>query len=289
MIGSLQQYLSLYQFPAGRLIYAMHLVLERAQTRGLDDVVTLAQAARVQGQETVRLERAWDRSRSKSQGRRVAAAEVDAHVDRTLGGLANQLAGFVHTFGDEPEGVAALAVQERIFPLGAAAITTLSYENELAAAEQILSDLEGEYAGPVETLALGSFVDRLRRLLPTFRDALARETEREVSFSEVREARAMSQDALVRVVATVIAHHPGDDEADTQARQQLLGPVMSQNRRIQASLANRRGRARDVDPETGEELIDDDAPLTEADGAAGSEELVEPQEGAPSEEEEGAL
>lgn len=158
MIGSISQYFSIYQFPSGRLLYAMSLVAAQLEAWGAEELLPLVEAATERAREGVRIESSWHRSRATPQGRRLEAVAWDMQVDRTLGGLAHQISGVIHC--------------------------------------------------------------------------------------------------------------PSDQEADAQARHALLEPVMAQNRRIKAGYASRRGFARDVDPQTGDELPDAPPVDVEPDGAA---------------------
>ena len=99
---------------------------------------------------------------------------------------------------------------------------------------------------------LAPFVGRLKTLSPKFRESLKKETSREVSYDQVREARAVGQEAMLRVVAKILGDLPGSESQEALARQSLLGPVMNQNRRIAEAFSSRRP-VTDVDPETGEE------------------------------------
>jgi len=252
MVGSLQQYFNLYQFPTGRRLFAMRQVAEVAREAGVPQIAELAQSAVKQDLKTAELEAAWRRSRAKTEGKRKRANDLDGQLDRTLGGMARQLGALVHTFGDQPIGPRASALLGHLFPEGAAAITTMSYENELAASEVILEDLTGPHANDAAALNLAPFVERLRTLLPEFRESLKQETTREVSYDEVRQARATGQETMLRVVAKILGDFPGSSAEDVQTRQSLLGPAMNQNRRI-AEAFSRRRPVGDVNPETGEE------------------------------------
>ena len=85
------------------------------------------------------------------------------------------------------------------------------------------------------------------------------ETRREVSYDQVREARAAGQEAMLRVVAKVLGEFPGSAADEVQVRQTLLAPVMSQNRRIAEAFSRKRPVA-DGDPETGEEEPEPEPP-----------------------------
>ena len=262
MAGSLQQYFDLYQFPMGRCLFAMRQVAELATELDAPQITQLAQQGVEQAQAATAVEAGWRRSRSTSTGKRVRASELDVQLDRTLGGMTMLLSGVAHTFGDDGPGLKATALLQRLFPEGAVAITSMNYENELAACEVILKDLNDGRRADAEALGLAPHIQRLEQLLPAFRDALKQETTREVSFDEVREARARAQEAMLHVVSKILGDYGGSEPASVETRQALLAPVMNQNRRIAEALSNRRPVG-DVDPETGEEQLNPEpAPAT---------------------------
>lgn len=250
--GTLQPYFSFYRFPSGRRSYALYRVAERARERGLTDIAEAAETVIEQCQQTADMQATWNRSRSTPQGRRLEAARLDVLLDRLLGGLASQLASTVHAFGDEELGKRAAALQSQIFPEGALAITRLSYENELESAEVIHRRLLGPFASDAAALGIGPFIDRLGELIPQYREALGQETQRDVTFDQIREARSNDQEAMLRVIVMILGRYPGADQADREVRVHLLAPFMDQQRRLREGFTNRRP-AGDIDPDTGEE------------------------------------
>ena len=140
-----------------------------------------------------------------------------------------------------------------VFPEGAAAITHMSYENELAATEVLLHDLKATHAEAVVTLGLVPFVERLSMLVSQFREALTEESVREISYDQLRQAQTEGQEAMLRVVARIIADHSGTSAEETARRQELLAPIQAQNRRLAERYSSRRGVI-DVDAQTGQEL-----------------------------------
>src|SRR5690606_31102882 len=111
-------------------------------------------------------------------------------------------------------------------------------------------------------LGLSSYVERLTGLISDFRQALQEESVREISYDEIRQAQAEGQELMLRVVAKVLGDHGGTGDEETAFRQELLAPVLTQNRRMAERYSNRRG-ATDVDPETGQEVVDDAATANE--------------------------
>ena len=266
-MGSLQQYFSVYQFPTGRRLFAMRQTAQLAARLGLTEIQRFAEQAVEQAQRTAALEASWRRSRSTQVGRRKRAGSIDAELDRCLGGLAKHLDSMVHTFGDEGIGARAGQLLASILPEGPAAITHMSYENELAAAEVVLRDLKEKHAEAVVALGLVPFVERLAALVSQFREALTEESVREISYDQIRQAQAEGQEAMLRVVAKMIADFPGTSPEQTARRQELLAPIQAQNRRLSERYASRRGLS-DIDPQTGEELPEVEPTPAEPPGGA---------------------
>ena len=252
-MGSLQPYFSFYQFPTGRRLFAMRRVAEVARHNQLAETATLADAAVAQAQRAAEREASWRRSRGTTPGKRKRAGNLDAAIDRTLGGMVAQLGGTVRAFGSEGIGATAAALLSQLFPEGATAITNLSYEEELAATEVVVNELNGAHAEDADAVGLTPFVRRLELLVSDFRDALKEEDVREISYDEVRADQAEGQELMLRVAAKILGDYGGTSEEHARLRSELMAPIMSQNRRIGERFSSRRPPS-DVNPETGEEL-----------------------------------
>jgi hypothetical protein len=259
-MGSMQPYFNFYQFPTGRRLFAMRGVLRIARERGQDGIAALAEKAVAQAQHAADLDAGWRRSRKTRVGVRAEAGAIDNAIDRTLSGIAAHLGALAHAFGDEPAGRQAAALTARLFPEGVSAITHLAFEDELAACEAILRDLNGSHAADAGALGLGPFIERLEGLLLQFRTALKSEQGREVTHDQIRAAQAEGQDAMLRVVAKVLGDFHGASGEHVELRSALLAPVVSQNGRLRERFSRHRGVV-DVNPETGEELAEEEEDL----------------------------
>ncbi len=248
----MREHFTFYDFPTGRRLFAMRELAAIAETKGLVDIQGLAEAAAEQAAHTAAREADWRRARTTTVGRRKRAGEVDAQMDRTLGALLTHLETKVHAFSAKRSGALASELIQQLFPAGAAAITSMTYEDELAACEVLYGELQAR-PEHVEALGLGDYVEQLGELIPAYREALTQESTRELSHDEVRAAQREGQELMLRAVAKVLGEFGGPGEEHQAMRQQLLGAVYSQQRRMREHFANRRG-VRDIDPETGEEL-----------------------------------
>lgn len=257
MPGSLQPYFDLYQFPTGRRLFALRQVKERAEQMSLATIAELADEAVQHDEQTMHMEAAWRRARSINEGKREAANVIDVALDRAVGGLHTHLQSLRHAFGDaHPRGKRAAQVLDTLFPEGAGAITTMTYENELAAVEVLLHQLNDDFAAEKQDLNLAPYMELITELKDRFALALKDEQTRDVTYSEIRHARMLGQEGLLRVVAKVLGEYCGPSEEHVTMRHTLLAPVMSQNRRLEERYASRRGSG-DVDPQTGNELDDE--------------------------------
>ncbi|MCA9541514.1 MAG: hypothetical protein KC620_21600, partial [Myxococcales bacterium] len=156
------------------------------------------------------------------------------------------------------------------FPDGAQPITGLPFEEELIAVEQLVERLRADFGPHLDDLNLTGWLRRLDDLLPTYRDALAREVL--ITGTDLIDARARMQHGLQRIVAYVLGQYGGEGEAEK--RTALLSPVEDQEDRLIAMLARRRSGQRTsldipavVDPADGdaEPMGEDEALFAEED------------------------
>jgi hypothetical protein len=253
MQGTIGSYFNLYSFTPGRRLFALGQVRERAQGRGEEAIAGLCGEGIAVDTEAVNLARRWQGTRKVNEGARVEASEVDIKLDRTVSAIHSMLGTEASAFAGEPRGDAAETLMMKLYPDGVSPIVHSSHENQLATVDEMVSAFRGEFAPQVETLGMGHFVDRAAALADEFRSALGRSATREVSFDQVREARERGQEAMLRVFAAVLGRFNSSSESDTEARADLLGPIIKQNQRI-GEYHSRRRRAPDVNGDTGEEL-----------------------------------
>lgn len=251
---TLASLIDLYIFTPGRRLYALRQVRERAEARGLADVVRRVDRALEHEKRAADLESRWGAGLAKDHA---MPSEIDPLIDRTLQVIEQMLQNCA--MDSDPEVARhANGLVSTLFPGGVTAHIQLPYIDQLAANERVLAVLEArERREWIERLGLRMYVRRLRELNNKFDEALlARDRDKQVEYSDVREAREIGQRHLLQVTAKILGLYCEDEDADT--RTALLEPIVEQNEQIRA-YRRRRRRVVDIDADTGTPLEDRDA------------------------------
>jgi hypothetical protein len=196
----------------------------------------------------------WRRDRQVDEQARERANELDVEIDRTVGALHDTLKAKRKAFRGMDSGEAAAEILEKLFPDGAAGITTLPFEDELSAVRFVVEQLGDNWSDAVDELGVRSEVDRLSSLADQFADALTESAERNTTWDEVRAADQEGQKAMLRVVVEILGRFNRPDEIETA--RELLAPILEQDERV-GDLHRRNRRISDIDPESGEEETPD--------------------------------
>lgn len=241
----LSDYIAFPQLTPGRSKYIVkHMPEDVAQAPGVGARLT---AVHDTAQALSDVRKAYDRSRSASQARGKAVA-LDNAIDRIIGAVAHTAQANLNAMPeDDPVHVASAKLLRLILPLGASAVTTLPFEDELNAVQGMLADLDGQ-PGLAEAAGVSHLIERLRTLTPAF-EAELNKTKTIVEFKQVEAAQARMQTALMLLVAQLIATWGDDPPALSRA----FAPIDFQCSRVRALRSSRR-TVRDVDPESGEEI-----------------------------------
>lgn len=248
MTADLGTLLNLYVFSTGRRLFALQQVRKLADERKLADLEAHVAAAIKHDKQTLAVEQQWETTGASAP--KGEAARIDALVDRTLSALCD--AAQAQAEGAEPgDDIAEMAESfvKTLFPAGVAAITSLSFIEELAVIDSMIVKLKGPLAPAVKELGLTRLAKRLTTLADEYRGALSMPSPA-LKFGEVRAARARGQEMLLEAVAMILGKYPLSNAHDLAARTALLGPILKQNDEIGQALRARRALA-DVDPATG--------------------------------------
>jgi hypothetical protein len=250
--------LTFNQLTPGRVLSALKSVREAAEPDEravlepwIDDAIQLARRL-------TRMRLLWRAQRTlRSQGSgRTGIQAVDGRVDGVLGsvvGLLERAAQYLPAA--HPARTLAAELLEAHFPDGLGAVTSLQYEDELAAAEDLLEALFlDQYAPLVRDLGLGVWREVLQTLLPEYEANIGHRKGKGLAWSEVQALRLAVDEALGRVVAVILGTWPAADQGERRAR--LLRPIAAQSDAVSEAI-RRRVRVKDVDAETGVELDDD--------------------------------
>ncbi len=163
---------------------------------------------------------------------------------------------------EHPIAVAAKTVLAQVFPEGLKAIVFLPFENQLSTSDMILARFKaspkGDLRDAAEISAITCFTDQLADLNETFRGELEKYPRKETGYDAVEAAEARGNRLLKRLVALIIGTYHQDTKEAEERRNTLLEPIHEQCERLRKSRKGRRP-ADDVDPNTGDEIVDEKA------------------------------
>ncbi|MDI1448049.1 hypothetical protein [Polyangium sp. 6x1] len=253
MDTSLAAIFDIYSFSLGRRLFAIAQVRSAALTSGEPDVVTFAESC-VDHDETLRnMEAHWAARDEKAPAFAPEAKILDVAIDGVLGAIRDTAERQVEASAPgDPIALKGVGLLKELFPRGLFAVTSLPFVEELCEVERILAALESPTrAALVHELGLSRYVARLSDLVQQYRAALEKPLPPQVTFAEVKAARAEGQRRMLQLIAMIVGRYPSDEPADRAGRAALLGPILQQNEAIGQALRARRA-ADDVDPKTGE-------------------------------------
>jgi len=284
MIVSATELLSLYLFDAPRRVFCLNLMLERLPADVAPRLRRLLEDALVADRATCELEAHWKGSRRQSE-HPVGATELDAELDHAVKALDDVLATSLKAFGeDSARGRSASLARARLFPKGVREVTRQPFVKQTVLVETLLRRVaaEPELGAALDQLGARVYVERVEELNARFHELLQLDEDRELSFAELRQARAAGQEAFSRAVFHLVARLTTEEVSawETLALEKALQAVLDQNAKIKR-LRQRRRRPLAIDPETGEELLPTEPEIPEsgaAETAKSEEEEVHPEE-----------
>lgn len=260
MIERPQDILDVYIQDNGSMVFCCQDIRPKADARGYDGVVARADDTLAACEVVQKVEFDWMQSKKSGPAGRKEAMQTDIKIDRTLGQIHSIIKAFADVEDDTSQRQAARRVKANVLPRGVYPITSLKYEEQHRATDELCQRLTGQFAADVDALGLSDLVDSVVRMNETFRQQLVVHDD-QVTFDEVLEARHRAEDLFAEVIFAVLTATFGEPEA----REELLSAVVDQQRRI-AKYRRRRGGIPAVDPDTGE-IVDDtgDGPAPEPD------------------------
>lgn len=244
----------LRKFTPGRAAFAAKSVIALTR-KGEEPIAAEAVSVQQSAQTALEKRRAFRTTQASATAARGGgkAAALDNQVDRLVSAIHTNTQSFLRALEDSaPEAAQAKEVLVELFPRGAADITGRSFEDESAAVQLLVKDLQGRFSAHTAALGLGPLVTQLAAVQARFADALGQATPSRVSFDVVAAAENEMQEALAGLVLVIAAHYRGSQPANVARRAELLAPIHDQDARI-ADAYRRRRPVTDVDPETGTE------------------------------------
>lgn len=235
------------QLTPGRVRYALsQMPPAAADAPGMADRLAEVQQAAAAA---VEIRKAYDRSKGQSRARGVAKA-LDNEIDRLVGAIATVAqANQAAMPASDPTHQASKALMQTVLPLGARAVTSLPFEDELSAVKEMLADLDA--AGDLAARAgVAHLVEALTAKVGPFEAELAKQAAI-VDYKQVEAQYMAMQRAVVVLLAQIVANHAEPAQAAGLAA--TLAPLNEQFERVR-DLRRRRRAVVDVDPESGVEI-----------------------------------
>ncbi|MEM9493461.1 MAG: DUF6261 family protein, partial [Myxococcota bacterium] len=173
-----------------------------------------------------------------------ALTGVDGRADQMLSGIRDIAVGQARGLPvHHPTAHTVARFLSAVFPHGVAAITALTYADQVIAVEVILAKLTGELSEDVAALGLSAKVAQLTALNTEYR-RLVNSGKDGMAFRDVRAARERGQELLREVVALILGRYfDSTDRGHLAARERLLAPLDQELEIVRArARARRRGK-----------------------------------------------
>lgn len=261
-------YLNSRQLPTGRRIFAMKAVRRAAEGFGDAQIVAKCDRAIAADQECLRAEMAYRQGKSFASNARGLSNEYDQKIDAIWAGIHAVAQG--QTIGEDAVAQKATEFLKEVFPAGLAGLVNLTFEAQLADMDMLLERFvapTGDLAKHVDALGVRRHVDQLDTLVPKFRAELEKENADEVTYEDVKNFQLDSLDVFAAAVFAVLSTYDTDSARAAERRGVCLAEYHRQNAII-AEAYRRQNRVPDVDPDTGE-------PVVESESAESEPELAE--------------
>lgn len=253
MSTSLSEVFTIYRHPSGRREMSFVQMGRIADELGLAEVRDHCTMASAHERSFRTMAREYAALKNRPMNPRLT--KLDPMIDRLVGAIQRGASNAVTAMPGKREAQMGQELLEQALPKGAVGVTTLNYYDQSSEVDGILDMLEGRLADHVRVLGIGMFVTELRTLNNEFREILAAEPRTEVTYDQVRASDELGQEHLLQAMAMVLGLYPTGTDEHVTRRTRLLAPVMRQNDLIREYLRARRA-VRDVDPVTGEELVE---------------------------------
>lgn len=254
-------FLNLRRMPTGRHARALRLMLARVKDASLPDLVERLDQALKLSEQTLALELKWSTARANATTARGQATLIDNQIDVQLSALESGIKSQMVGDDGEPEVEMARELHRTFFGEGVAAITQQAFEVQEGLIDAMLASLDQRFAKHVEALGLGRGVERLRRLTGEFKAELDRDRKPGVTYDQVQAARHQLHDATCRVLIGVLYHLEAGEASALAQRAHILEPLLDQQERVAQAYSRHRSPT-DVNPETGEELVEGGEPVS---------------------------
>ncbi len=193
------------------------------------------------------------------------AKESNAIMDGATSGVFGYLDVLTRVYPPGTEdGDRARRLVTALFPRSLRPVTTGAFTEELSSVRGIVQRAKDEHAADVAAVpGLGKLLDVLDARANEFESVLEREEPTAPSYTEAESASVDADQRMLDLVNAIQFVYRGATAEAVARRTELLAPYVLQQENLRQRY-RRRLRTVDIDPETGEELPEDPAAVTEA-------------------------
>ena len=262
MAGTVSNDVVLRQIESGRHVFAMEEGKKRvvdAKTLTDEEKAALREyfiQSITTGRKTLKTEHLYAQTRDDNSRARGNSVALDNELDTVITDL-RDFALIRSRHRDGTISKAAKRILKVNFPRGAAAITRLTFEQQLAVMQTMVKEFRGPLSDAVDTIGMTSDVDHFETLVAAFREELTIVEKPITPWDEVVAIRNELHEATSMVKIQVLAAFSDLSDPEVVAeREWILEPLRDQEARTLARQRRQR-RPSNVDPETGEELEGD--------------------------------
>ena len=252
--SSLRDLIKLYIFPLGRTEYALLALAKLFYALGLNDMGDDCTVKAEFNQATRLL--IWELQTAKNYESNPLLSKIEPRIDRTVGAIHRAAKEAIDTIEGE---VAEEATRFKLefFPKGVFEITSQSWPEQARTVAALINKLKDEkWIGTVEKLGAMMYLNQLESLNNQFLEEMENVKKADVTANQIRARKKEGQENLLEVVAKILGLFPRSNE-DAVERAKLMAPIIEQNDAIREYYRMRR-RVRDLDPDTGEEILNND-------------------------------
>jgi hypothetical protein len=257
---SVPEAVNIYILPPGRGIHALERVAADAAARRMDEIAAHATAG-IASYHVVRdLQIRLRTSRASVYGPDTTA--LDGQVDRCLTGVDHHLESQLRIFPlTHPRASAAITIRQALYPEGVGVITSQSFVQQRVAVDRILDTYHDPSLAPARSHLpeLDAMMDRLAELNRAYGASIdAYERDRPTG-ATLRAAQERSHAYLTGTVVLILARYLLCAPEQRAAVAGLYEHIQRQNEAVRLTRRRRRQPV-DVDPGTGVELPEANAP-----------------------------
>ena len=183
---------------------------------------------------------------------------LDPRIDNLMTVIRDRALEHGRTFGGEDKELATKFVKE-IFPRGVADIASKPWAEQVNKVDTVINQMKTTQTEAVSEMKLIRHLGQLETFQAEFKEELKKAPPKTITQNEIRARKKEGQERLLEVVAYIIGKFWSRSDEHVEHRSTLLAPVIKQNEELRAYYKRRR-KPRDLNPETGLEIVDETVP-----------------------------